>query len=486
MPSLDDLDALEALSRRLEPDRATREQLLAEVAGEAEAFLERMRDAPAYGPGDDPTPLYDAAIGDEGIGTAAALELLRDHVFHTGVNATSGRFFGFIPGGGLYHSALGDYLAAVSNRYAGVFFGGRGSVRVENQLVRWMADLAGYPDGASGYLASGGSLANLTAIVTARDAAGVEGAEVERAVVYTTDHTHHCVDKALNIAGLRRAKQRRIAVDDRYRMDPAALESAIREDEKAGRRPWLVIASAGTTNTGTVDPIEPIGQIAAAHDLWYHVDGAYGAFFALCPEGAELLTGMDRSDSLVLDPHKTLFLPYGVGAVVVRRGELLRAAHTEGADYMQDTVSAIEETSPSDVSPELTKHFRGLRLWLPLQVLGLAPFRAALSEKIQLTRYFHERIESIDGFEVGPRPDLSVATYRYVPERGDANHFNERLLHAVNREGRVFITSTKLDGNFVLRLAVVCFRSHRTDVDEAIEALERNVAKLLQEGAAPA
>jgi len=478
-----DLPDIERLSRKLDPDKTTRSELLAEVSDAAESFLDAMSSAPAYAAGADPQPLLDAAIDEEGIGSTAALELLRQQVFHTGVNATSGRFFGFIPGGGLFHSALGDFLAAVSNRYAGVFFGGRGAVRIENQLVRWMADLAGYPETASGYLASGGSLANLTALVTARDAHGIEGGEIERSVIYTTEQTHHCIDKAIHIAGLRRIQLRRVAVDSQLRMRPEALEEAIVNDTQAGLKPWLALASAGTTNTGSVDPLDAIGEIASAHDLWFHIDGAYGAFFALCPEGASVLGGMDRSDSIVLDPHKTLFLPYGTGALVVKRGELLRASHTQGADYMQDTVNATvhqaTETSPADVSPELTKHFRGLRLWLPLQVVGLAPFRAALSEKIQLAQYFHDRLEAIGGWEVGPRPELSVAIYRYIPPSGDPDRFNEQLLEAVNSEGRVFITSTRVGGRFVLRLAVVCFRSHRTDVDEAIAALERNVEKLL-------
>jgi glutamate/tyrosine decarboxylase-like PLP-dependent enzyme len=249
------------------------------------------------------------------------------------------------------------------------------------------------------------------------------------------------------------------------------LEQAIIQDKQAGLRPWLVIASAGTTNVGAVDPLTAVGDIARQHNLWYHIDGAYGAFFVLCEEGRKVLAGMDKSDSIIMDPHKGLFLPYGTGAVLVKNRQHLYQAHHASADYMQDTLDMAEELAPSDLSPELTKHFRGLRLWLPLKLFGVAPFRAALAEKIELARYFYHKIQEIDGFEVGPYPDLSVVTYRYVPPRGSANAFNQRLIQEVVRDGRLFISSTQLNGNFVLRLAVLNFRTHIETIDLALEIL---------------
>ncbi|WP_456425754.1 pyridoxal phosphate-dependent decarboxylase family protein [Rhodocaloribacter sp.] len=474
-----DFADLERAALPLEPDAGERARLMELIFAYADRYLESLPEAPAYFDRPDRgRALLDAPITETGIGVEEALGLIRDHVDRVGINPTSGRFLGYIPGGGLFHAALGDFLAAVSNRYASVFFAGPGAVRIENLLIRWMADLAGYPETAAGYLAAGGSLANLTAIITARDDAGLEGDAILRAVVYLTGHAHHCVDKALHLAGLGRVVQRRIPVDERYRMDAAALEAAILEDEHAGLAPWMVVTSAGTTNTGSVDPLADVGQIAAAHGLWHHVDGAYGGFFALCPEGAAVLRGMDASDSLVMDPHKTLFLPYGTGALIVRDREKLYAAHAAGADYMQDTLGAVEEVSPANLSPELTKHFRGLRLWLPLQVLGLAPFRAALSEKMRLARYFHERMRAVNGFEVGPEPDLSVVTYRYVPKRGDVDAFNEKLVEALHKDGRIFISTTRLDGRFTLRMAAVCFRTHRADVDAAVDVLTETAKRL--------
>jgi aromatic-L-amino-acid decarboxylase len=358
-------------------------------------------------------------------------------------------------------------------------------VRIENMLLRWMADTVGYPDHAAGNLASGGSLANLTAIVAARDAQGITPEVIARSVVYLTEHTHHCIHKALRVAGLASCVQRAVRVDERYRMDPAALDQAIAADRRAGLAPWLVVASAGTTNTGSVDPLAEIADVAASNGLWFHVDGAYGALFALCPEGRAVLEGMERSDSVVLDPHKTLFLPYGSGAVLVRDRAKLYAAFNAHADYLQDILESDEELSSADLSPELTRHFRGLRLWLPLKLLGVAPFRAALSEKIHLARYFHEQIGRIDGFEVGPYPDLSVVIYRYLPGRGDPDAFNQRLMNAIQNDGRVFVSSTRVDGAFVLRAAILCFRTHLDDVNEALDVLGRTAKQLEAGGIAP-
>ncbi|UCF06047.1 MAG: amino acid decarboxylase [bacterium] len=282
----------------------------------------------------------------------------------------------------------------------------------------------------------------------------------------------------MRVAGLRSCVRRVVRVDERFRMDAAALNEAIVADRQAGLAPWLIVASAGTTNTGSVDPLAGIADVAASHGLWYHVDGAYGALFALCPEGRAVLAGMDRSDSVVLDPHKTLFLPYGTGTVLVKDRANLYAAFNAHADYLQDVLDAVDELSSADLSPELTRHFRGLRLWLPLKLLGVAPFRAALSEKIHLARYFYEQIQRVDGFEVGPYPDLSVVIYRYLPKRGDPDAFNQCLMGAIQDEGRVFVSSTRVDGAFVLRAAIVSFRTHLDEVDQALDVLRRTAKEL--------
>jgi glutamate/tyrosine decarboxylase-like PLP-dependent enzyme len=350
---------------------------------------------------------------------------------------------------------------------------------MENQLVRWVADLVGYPATAGGNLASGGSIANLTAIATARDAHGLKGADFHRAVVYLTSQAHHCIGKALRIAGLGEAVVRSIDLDEGYRMRPDALEAAISRDRAAGLKPWLVIAAAGTTDTGAVDPLDRIGAIAHREGCWFHVDAAYGGFFLLTEYGRERLRGIELSDSVVLDPHKSLFLPYGLGVVLVKDARPMMATHHYFGNYMQDATRQASEVSPADVSPELTKHFRALRMWLPLKLLGLGPFRAALEEKLLLARYFRAEVARL-GFEVGPPPDLSIVTYRWVPSGGsaeEADRINQRIVDLVRHDGRVFLSSTLVDGRFTLRLVALAFRTHRRTIDLALKVLTECAAR---------
>jgi aromatic-L-amino-acid decarboxylase len=378
----------------------------------------------------------------------------------------------------MYPSALGDLLAGVFNRYAGISFASPGAVKLERQLVRWMADIVGYPSTAGGDLTSGGSIANLTAIIAARETMGIRARDVERSCVYITADTHHCVNKSLRAAGLAECNKRLVPMDEKFRMDVAALETLILKDKAAGLRPWLIVASAGTTDAGAVDPMERIADLAEQHDMWMHADAAYGGFFLLCEEGRKALRGLGRAHSIVLDPHKGMFIPYGSGAVLVRNVSWLAQSQTYEADYMQDAVADEGEYSPADLSLELTRPFRGLRFWLPLKLFGVAPFRAALEEKMWLARYFHEQLENTPGWEMGPYPELSVVTFRYVPKLGDANLLNKRLVEAVREDGRVFISSTKINGNFVLRLAVLHFRTHLDRVDYVLEFLKRKAIEL--------
>jgi aromatic-L-amino-acid/L-tryptophan decarboxylase len=488
------LAELERAARPLDPGASRRRRLRAPVLAYAERFLRHIRTLPAFVESEDRgAGLLDAPIRETGMPVEDALALLGRHVDGPGLNPASGGHLAYVPGGGLYHSALGDYLAAVTNRYAGVFFTGPGAVRMENLLLRWMADLTGYPPDAGGNLASGGSIANLIAICTARDAHGLRGADFHRAVVYLTPHAHHCVHKALRVAGLGEAVCRHLPVDAQHRMDPAGLAAAIAADRAAGLRPWLVIASAGTTDTGAVDPLEAVADVAAREGCWFHVDAAYGGFFLLTPRGRRLLRGIERSDSVVMDPHKGLFLPYGTGVVLVRDRAALLATHHYQANYMQDAARHASEVSPADVSPELTKHFRALRLWLPLQLAGVAPFRAALEEKLLLARYFHREAGRM-GLETGPEPELSIVTFRWVPDRGlpadpaareaAIDAANQRLVDAVRRDGRVFLSSTTLDGRFTLRFVALGFRTHRRTVDLALRVLGEQIRDITRGGAA--
>ena len=221
-----------------------------------------------------------------------------------------------------------------------------------------------------------------------------------------------------------------------------------------------------------------MAEVARRHELWLHVDGAYGAMFALCPPGKKALSGMDQSDSLTLDPHKGLFMPCGSGAVLVRNGQHLLNAYRYDAHYMQDrpSLGSLEEMSPSELSPELTRPFRGLRLWLSLKLIGLRAFRAALEEKLLLAQYFYDSVRREPQVQVGPSPELSIVTFRYLPRRGDPNEFNARLLRAVQQDGRILLTSTSIGGQFWIRLAVLCAATHREHIDLALRLLRKTVS----------
>ena len=474
------LEQLRAQMQPLEPSAEQRGAWRDQVVAHGDAFLARLPRQPVYCPPEDAgTGILTSPLAEDPVPLDQVLGLLRDHVESSGINLGMAGHMGFIPPSSLYTAALGDYLAAVINRYNGVFFAAPGAVRLERMLLHWMADFAGYPATAAGDLTSGGSIANLIGVVTAREAHDLRARDYERAVVYLSDQTHHAVTKALRIAGLKECIQRHIPLDDHYRMRPEALAAVIAEDKRAGRIPWLVVGSAGTTDTGAVDPLPALAAIAQRHELWLHVDGAYGAMFALCPGGQAVLRGMELSDSLVLDPHKGLFMPCGSGAVLVRSAAALMQAHAYHADYLQDEdVLAADEISPAALSPELTRPFRGLRLWLSLKLLGIAPFRAALEEKMLLARYFHEQIQQVDGFKVGPAPDLSIVTFRYRPRRGDANEFNQQLTSAIQRDGRIFLSSTMIDGLFTLRLAILSAPTHLDTIDLAIDLLRHKASEL--------
>jgi len=467
------LEQLRTASRGLEPAAGEREELTGMATAYAEAFLDGLPELPAFVADERRSLCLDQPFAEGPGDMQDLLEMLSAAVDHEGVNAASGGLMGYIPGGGLFPSALGDFLADVGNRYAGVSFASPGAARLEQGLVRWMCEVIGLPASAGGDLTSGGSIANLTAIVTARETMGIKARDVENSCAYMTEDVHHCIDKALRTAGLGDGRNSRVGMDRQYRMDAAGLERQIGQDRASGLRPWLIIASAGTTDTGAVDPLAAIADVARRHDMWLHVDAAYGGFFSLCEEAGDVLAGLNEAHSVVLDPHKSLFLPYGSGAVLVRDVKWLARAQSYHADYMQDVERIEGEYSPADLSLELTRPFRGLRMWLPLRLFGVAAFRAALAEKIWLARYFYEELKRRPGWKLGPYPDLSVVTYRYVPARGDADSFNRRLVKAVQADGKVFITSTMMDGHFVLRLAVLNFRTHIEHVDYLLTLLDR-------------
>lgn len=467
-----EIERLRGAAAPLEPDPSERRELGGRALEHVVDYWDQVEDAPSNRPWSEVfSQRLDPEFTEEGRDAPAVLDYVAACIDRPGFATTSPRFMAYIPGGGLPYSALGDLIAAASNKYSGFASASPGAVRIENACAAWLAKIIGYPEDSAGTLTSGGSIANLTAIVAAREALDPEG----DGAVYVTRFAHYCVEKALHIAGRARSPRREIATDDAYRMSAEALEQALEEDRRNGIRPWLVVASAGTVDTGAIDPLPEIAELCRRHGAWLHVDGAYGGLFALCDEGRALLRGIEQADSVALDPHKTLFLPYGTGAALVRDGRLLQDAFSASGEYIRPLGESEVGPSPADRSPELTRHFRALRLWLPLQIAGVSAFRAAQSEKLALARYFHARLSELDGWDPGPAPDLSVVAFRYLPKGGHVDEFNERLMRHIQKEGRVMLSGTRIDGSYRLRCAILCFRTHIEHVDDVVDALLRGV-----------
>ena len=467
---------LEKLSRLLDPIESQRKKWNSEVLDYSNTFINNLDTSKAFIKSkENGKEIYNLDIEEQAIELGPLLESTTKNIDGVGINPASGGHMGYIPGGGLYPSALGDFIAAVSNRYAGVFYAAPGAVRLENMLIRWMCRLMGYPNNAFGNLTSGGSIANLMALVTAREVYNIKARDFERSVIYLSEQAHHSILKAIRISGLSEAQLRYIPLDENLKLSTSHLEKAIIEDKKNGLIPFYINASFGTTNTGTVDPLESIATIAKKHKLWFHVDAAYGGFFKLVHELDSKFKDIKEADSITLDPHKTLFLPYGTGAVLIKNKKHLLKAYHCLADYMQDIIGKEDEISPADISAEQTKHFRGMRMWLPLKLFGLKPFREALEEKLYLTKYFYDEIQKIAGFEVGPEPDLSVAIFRYVSKNEDANLFNKNLIEAIQNDGRIFLSSTSINNVFWIRIAVVQFRTHLEQIDLLLDIIKKHI-----------
>ncbi len=464
-------EALRRESAALEPDRKARRAVTAAVTAHADRFLDGLREGPGYYPPTGSPEITGLDFRGSGRPIGELLELVQREVEEQGLNPASPRDFGWVPGGGVYEAALGDYLAAVGNEFAGYYPASPGATLLENRMVEWIAELVGYSAGSGGTLTSGGSTAGLTAVIAARDARGLRARDFPRAVVYVSNQEHYSVRKAVHLAGLREARVRTLPVNRRYRLIPEALQQQVARDRNAGLIPWLVVTSAGTTNTGAVDPLAAVCDIAAAENLWHHVDAAYGGFYLLVPARRALFDGIERADSVVLDPHKSLFLPYGLGAVVLRD-----AAHLD--TFRFDAAYLVDETqpapSPSERSVELTRHFRAMRMFLPLALHGRAAFAAALEEKWVLARVLQEELAQWPGIEVGPAPELSTMCFRWAPpglspEATDAA--NRRLLERFHADGRIFFTATVLDGRFWMRPSLGIFRTHLRHVDEFLTLL---------------
>jgi len=413
-----------------------------------------------------------------------ALEPLLDRLFREWIprsfTAPGPGYLAFIPGGGVYPAALADFISDAVNRYTGVWQAAPALVQLEANALDWLRAWMDFPPAARGLFTNGGSMATFNAIVCARERH--LGAEIRGGVLYTSDQAHHSVLKSAKLAGVMPDRVRPIASDDRFRLRIDRLQEAIAADRRAGLTPFAVVSSAGTTNTGAVDPLDAIADVCARESMWHHVDGAYGAFFYLVPELRETLRGLPRADSLTLDPHKGMFLPYGTGALLVRDGAALRAAHEATADYLPAMPHPADFYDPSQHGPELSRGFPGLRVWLAVKLYGADLYRAAIAEKRALTLDAFERIAALPHVVVDAAPELSLFAFHLTwpgASRADEDRATRALMSGVTARGRVMVTGAAAHGRYLGRVCVLSFRTHQDRIDALVDDTAAAIAEII-------
>ncbi|GAB2592611.1 aspartate aminotransferase family protein [Streptomyces capparidis] len=388
------------------------------------------------------------------------------------VEDRSPAFLAYFPTMGLATSAVAEMLAAAYNRFTGSPDLAAPLVCLEHMLMRWFCDLFGLPATAIGTMSSGTSMSTLTAVAAARDRLLGAGADLRRARAYATEHTHHSVAKALRTAGLPEAAFRVVPATAGRRMDVSAAARAVAADRRAGHDPFLLVGTAGITADGTIDPLRDLAALAARERLWFHVDAAYGGGFQLTDRGRARMAGIERADSIAVDPPKSLFLPFGTGLLLCRSPRALHDAFARRGSYLDDMDDMDDEALPSysDLGPELSRAYRALRVWLPLHLHGTDAFRDALDDMLDLAEYAHRRLSADPLLETGPPPDLTTVAFRLRHGEDDAN---VELLHRVNATGGAYLSSAVLDRRRTLRMTMLNPRLYREDLDTALAAVHR-------------
>lgn len=447
-------------------------------------------------PDESPTDLRRAFGAEQALpvaGTGAGLlvsdatELLFEHSLFNG----HPRFFGYITSSPAPIGMFGDFLAAALNQNVGAWRLAPLATEIEGQVVRWIAELIGFPTSCGGLLVSGGNMANLVCFVAARAAKASwdvrkEGLAREgpRLLAYASTETHTWIQKAADLFGLGTDALRWIATDDEQRMDPTALGRQIEEDLRLGHQPFLVVGTAGSVSTGVIDPLQAIADICREHALWFHVDGAYGALAAQASGTPASLRALADADSVAVDPHKWLYAPLEAGCVLVRDAAHLRRAFSYHPAYYHFDDQVVNYF---DYGPQNSRGFRALKVWLALRHVGRSGYLKMIGDDILLARHLHHLVAHHPEFEATSQ-SLSITTFRYVPpdlrpqlgsEKVETylNQLNQHLLTAVEKSGEAFLSNALIDGTFVLRACIVNFHTSLGD----IEALPLLVSRLGKE-----
>ena len=384
------------------------------------------------------------------------------------------RCFGFVPSEPTWPGVVADFLASAWNVNACTWLVASGPSQVELVVLDWFRRWLGYPEDSGGLLTSGGSAASIDAFAAAREAAG----NPERPSVYMSDQSHGSQARAAMIVGVRQDAIRQIPTDGTFRLDMGALTRAVAEDREAGLTPMAVCANAGTSSTGAIDPLHALADLCQAEDTWLHVDAAYGGFAAITEKGGELLSGIERADSVGLDPHKWLFQPYEVGCLLVKDARTLESAFAFRPTVLQDTVWGADHPNLGDRGLQLSRSFRALKIWMSIQTFGLSAFRRAVSKGMELARRAEQYVQESRTLELVAPASLGIVCMRVNPEGAgladDAlEEVNREVLARLFWDDRAFVSSTSLRGTFSLRLCIINHSTGWDDVRETLEAMER-------------
>lgn len=412
-------------------------------------------------------PMFREAPPREAVDADAILARLERDVLPYIMNVCHPRFFAFVPGPANFVSVMADAIASGFNVFNGSWLGGSGPAALELAVIEWFREWCGFPEEAGGLFVSGGSMANLTALVTARHAKLND--RTEGAALYYSDQTHSSVDRALRVIGFLPEQVRRIAADASFRLPMDALARAVAADRAAGLRPFAVIGNAGTTNTGAIDPLREMAAFCRAEDLWMHIDGAYGAAAAISDRGRELLQGMELADSLSFDPHKWLFQTFECGCVLVRDAAAMKATYRIMPEYLADVHRNVTEVNPCDYGIQLTRGFRALKVWMSMQFFGFEAFRAAVARGFELAEFAERKLRSMECWEVVTPAQMGIVTFA---RRGADEGFYARMHDAMLRDGFALATSTVLHGRTVLRLCTINPRTTEQDIERTVEWLD--------------
>lgn len=400
---------------------------------------------------------------------------MENEIFKYSGNANHPRFFGFVPGPASCVSWLGDVMTSAYNVHAGGSKMAPTVTCAEQQVIRWLADQAGFGEKAGGVFVSGGSMANVTALIAARDLKLNED-NLHLGVAYISDQTHSCVAKGLRVIGISNKRIRIIPTNEQFEMIVEELEKAIKKDVEDGYIPFAVIGTAGTTNTGSIDPLAEIADIAKRYNLWFHVDAAFGGSALISPKYKHILSGIELADSISWDAHKWLFQTYGCAAVLVKDLHSLYNSFHVSPEYLKDLTDEQESINNFDIGIELTRPARGLRLWLTLQVLGTELMSSAVEQGFKLAQWVEESISSKPNWEIVSHAQLAMLNFRYAPKDLDAattDLLNDKISERINASGYAAMFTTILHGKTVVRFCGIHPETTREDIETTCNLLDK-------------